>query len=96
MDGPIPAGVLSALAKLRGEVKGELEKGLGAESGSKLKENDTESRRRVLELVEATEKQLAAQGTEEEGPGASVEVRAGDGSVQLTTRPFSHHRSFTP
>jgi hypothetical protein len=93
MDSPMPASVLSALAKLRGEVEGELEKGLGAESGTKLKENDMESRRRVLELVAATEKQLAAQGqgwqgTEEEGPGASMEVRAGEGSAQLTTRPL--------
>jgi hypothetical protein len=59
-------------------------KDLDKQWGTKLKEHDMESRRRMLELVAATEKQLVAQGhgwqgTEEEGPGASMEMRAGDG-----------------
>jgi predicted component of type VI protein secretion system len=73
---------LEALAELRRELQGELEglleklKGLG---------RDIESKRRMLELVKATEEQLAAQGrvqqaVDGEASGANTQVR---GSTKL-------------
>jgi phage shock protein A len=83
MDVPVPESVISTLRKLRSELQDEL-----TELWAKHSELQTElealgdkidSTRRALELVEATEEQIAAQeaGHEdhEAGPGASTQVR---------------------
>jgi hypothetical protein len=72
------------LAKLWAELQGELGELLGRRSAPEGKEDvldeEIENKRRELELVEATEEQLAAQeggqrAIEGNGPGASTEVR---------------------
>jgi hypothetical protein len=79
--------VVSALGELRLRLQGELE-GLGEsrlelerELGALVKE--IESKQRVLELVEATERQLAGQGRRQQdleggGAGASTQVWVSD------------------
>jgi hypothetical protein len=68
MDVPVPDSVLSELRELRRELQGEPEGPEDWRSGL-----DDEARQRMLELVEATEEQLAAQ--EPGPPGASTQVR---------------------
>jgi hypothetical protein len=89
MDVPTSTTGLEALAELRRELQGELEGLVERRSGLEREleglDKDIESKRRMLELVEATEEQLAAQGggqrsTEGDGPGASTQVR---GSAKL-------------
>jgi hypothetical protein len=84
-----PTSVLEALADLRRELQGELgalvQKRTGLERELETLDKDIESKRRMLELVEATEEQLATQGQghqdlEGRGPRASTQVR---GSVRL-------------
>jgi hypothetical protein len=85
MDVSVPAGVLESLRKLRVELLVEAQALVVRRSGL-LKELQAvgkiiESRRRMLELVEATERQLAAQqrgrrAIEGGGPGAGTQVRA--------------------
>jgi peptidoglycan hydrolase CwlO-like protein len=84
MDVPVPESVLSTLRELRSELQDELTELLAKHSelqtelealGDKI-----ESTQRALELVEATEEQLAAQEAkyqedEGNGPGASRQVR---------------------
>jgi hypothetical protein len=84
MDVPVPESVLSALGKLRrelqGGVAGLVERRSGLEQELQALCIEIESKTRALELVEATERQLADQGggegvTEEDDTGASVQVR---------------------
>jgi hypothetical protein len=85
MDVVPPISVREALAKLRqklqGKLEGLVEKRSGLERELEVLGKDIESTRRMLELVETTEEQLAAQGqehraVEEQGPGPSTQVRA--------------------
>jgi hypothetical protein len=81
----MPASVLEELAQLRrrelqGELGGLVEKRSGLERELEALGKDIESKLRMLELVEATEEQVVAQGQEqraieEQGPGASSHVR---------------------
>jgi phage shock protein A len=82
-----PTAGLEALAELWQELEGELEelheKRSGLERELEALDKDIESKRRMLELVEATEAQLAALSQPDlEGgePGASTQVR---GSAKL-------------
>jgi hypothetical protein len=84
MDVPVPASVLSELVELRSELQGELEglveKRTGLEAELQAVGKEIEAKQRALELVEATEKQLADQGRGQQGldgsePGASAQVR---------------------
>jgi hypothetical protein len=65
--------VLEALAELRRELQGELEglaeKRLGLERELEAVDTGIESKHRMMELVEATEEQLAAQGSDQPGIG---------------------------
>jgi hypothetical protein len=77
-----PGPVLKTLAELRRELQGELEGLVEKRSGLEMElealDKDIESKRRMLELVESTEKQLAAPSKpdlEGDGPGASTQVR---------------------
>jgi hypothetical protein len=96
MDAPVPDTVLSRLAKLRRELEGELKRFVKRRSGleRQLRALGTriESRQRALKLLEATERQLAAQGQGQpdlEGwgtgvggeTGASKQVRGVGGEV---------------
>jgi hypothetical protein len=84
VEEPTPASVLESLVELRQELRGELE-GLLEKRGGLERElegldKEIESKGRMLELVEATEEQLAAQGlghqaSEEGAPGAGMQVR---------------------
>jgi hypothetical protein len=85
MDLPAPTRVLEALAKvhrgLLSELEGLAEKRTGLEKQLEAVDTEVKFKRRQLELVEATQEQLAAQGPgqraiEGDGPGASSQVRA--------------------
>jgi chromosome segregation ATPase len=92
MEVATPTSVLKTLAELRRELQGELE-GL-AEKRSRLErelgvvDKDIEAKRRMLELVEATEEQLEAQRREqpEDGLGASTQVRGSAMKLQYIKR----------
>jgi chromosome segregation ATPase len=85
MDLPTPSNGLEALAKLGRELAFELD-GLAAKRSGLARElealdKDVESTRRMLELVEATRRQLAAQerrqqAIERGGAPPSTQVRA--------------------
>jgi hypothetical protein len=66
MEAPISESVLSALGELRGSLHGELqrllEKKSGLEGELQAVGQEIESKQRALELVKATERQLAGQG----------------------------------
>jgi hypothetical protein len=76
--------MLEALGKLRRELQDKLQDTYdtmgGREGDAELIAEMIESKKRVLDLVEVTEQQLAAKGAgqqavEKEGPGASSQVR---------------------
>jgi hypothetical protein len=84
MHASVPANVLEALAQLRREVEDELkglaEKRSGLASELEALDKDIEARQRQLDMVEATERQLAGQGRGQRGleggaAGASTQVR---------------------
>jgi hypothetical protein len=80
MEVPASSTVLSALAELRKELQGELA-GL-VETRSELEGElqavsvEIESKQRALELVEATQRQLAGQGCGRSGIAGNELVRA--------------------
>jgi hypothetical protein len=94
MDVPVPDSLRSALGELRKELQGELgalvERRSGLEIEMQALDQEIETKQRALELVEATERQLAGQGrgqpdVEGAGPGASTQVR-GSGIVQVNDK----------
>jgi hypothetical protein len=84
MDEPIFDSTLSGLVWLREELQDELqslvEKRSGLEEVLRATAEEIKSAQGVLELVEATERQLRGQGRglpdgEGDGPGSSTQVR---------------------
>jgi hypothetical protein len=83
MEVPVPQSAVSALGELRRELQGELQ-GIVARQAQSGQEGEPhalskeiESKQRALDLVEATELQLAEQpDLEGEESGASTQVRA--------------------
>jgi hypothetical protein len=64
MNAPVPETVLSTLGYLKRELQGELselEKRSGPEGEQQALDEEIEAKRRELELVKATERQLAGQ-----------------------------------
>jgi hypothetical protein len=97
MEAPVPDTVLSALdelrRKLRGELEGLVEKRSGLEQELKGLGEAIEAKQRMLELLEATERQLAGQGRGQPdlqagGPAASTQVR-GSAKLQDIGKPGS-------
>jgi hypothetical protein len=89
MDVPVLERVLAELAKLRRELQGEPELEALCDWRRGL---DAESRQRVLEILEATENQLADEGRGQQGldgsePGASAQVR---GSAKIAKDMSAH------
>jgi hypothetical protein len=93
MELPTHSRVFEAVAKLRRELQLEVEALAKRRSALEIKlealDKDLKLKRRQLELVEATEGQLTAQGLgqrvfEGEGPGASTQVR---GSAMAKLQP---------
>jgi hypothetical protein len=80
MDAPVPQSVRSALTKLRKDLQHELSALVVRRSGLEMELQvltiKVESKQRALELVEASERQLAGQGSGKDDSGASVRVRA--------------------
>jgi hypothetical protein len=85
MDLPVPASVLSELGELRrvlqGELRGLVEKRGGLEGELQMLGKEIESKQRALELVEATERQLASQGRGEPELEGQAQVRGRDKRV---------------
>jgi phage shock protein A len=95
MEVPTPPSVLETLARLRYELQLELaglaERRSGLEDELEALGHKIEATRRQLELVEATEEQLAAQGRgqraiEQGGAGGSTQV-SGSARLQALSEP---------
>jgi chromosome segregation ATPase len=96
MDVPVPETVLSALGGLRRELQGQLEalvqRRSELETEVQALGKEIESKQYALEVVEATERQLAGQRRgqpEYEGrePGASMQVWASAKKMHSTCGP---------